>query len=310
MINKENIHQQIGFLSTSSTIIEEHGNARDSLKAESTHLDRPLIDVPRIITGIKTEYEHILCRVLCLSDEQIWTCGYSGSIMRLYNLQGVLVKSIKTKSGNWQADITVTQSGDLVYTDEDDKTVNTVKNTQIQTVIRLQGWRPVCVCSTSSGDLLVATVSDDNKQTKIVRYCDFTAKQSIQYNYKGQALFSSGPYIKCIIENRNLDICVVDSRAQYVVVVNQVGELLFIYNGFPSPSKPFKPVGVTTDSQSRILIADFNNRIHILDQEGKLLRYIDNCGLLRPVSVCVDSQDNLFVAELSLCAVKKIQYCA
>lgn len=100
MINKENIHQQIGFLSTSSTIVEEHGNARDSLKAESTPLDRPLIDVPLIITGIKTEYEHRLCRVLCLSEEQIWTCGYSGSIMRLYNLQGVLVKSIKTKSEN------------------------------------------------------------------------------------------------------------------------------------------------------------------------------------------------------------------
>lgn len=72
--------------------------------------------------------------------------------MELYNLQG---KSIQTKSGNKPQDIAVTKSGDLVYIDDIEKTVNIVKNTFIETMVRLDEWIPHYVCSTLSDDLLV-----------------------------------------------------------------------------------------------------------------------------------------------------------
>ncbi|XP_078331295.1 uncharacterized protein LOC111106367 [Crassostrea virginica] len=289
-INREQIHQQIGSLSELVITF--------------------LLDEPRILTDIQTECRY-LNSVSCLSDSELWTCGgFIDNILRLYNLQGELLRSVRTKSGYESWDIAVTRSGDLVYTDYRDSSINLVSGTQIQTLITLRGWTPLNLCSTSSGDLLVFMTSDDGEQTKVMRYSGSTEKQSIQWDDQGNPLYSSGDYTKYLSENRNSDICVADYDAGAVVVVSAAGKLRFRYTGPPStPRKSFRPVGITTDSRANILTSDcYNHRIHIIDQDGHFLRFIHNCGVQDPWGLCVDSRDNLFVAEYFTRKVKKLQY--
>ena len=75
----------------------------------------------------------------CLCDKKIWTRGDVG-IMKLYNLKGELVKSVKTVSGNKPADIVVMLGGDLICSDDSNNSINIVKNTQIKPLIKLSGW--------------------------------------------------------------------------------------------------------------------------------------------------------------------------
>ncbi|XP_056022956.1 E3 ubiquitin-protein ligase TRIM71-like [Ostrea edulis] len=305
-INKDQLNGMFGSLSPLS-INTEHGDTIKSAEAVSSPSVKPLLDEPRLTATIDTGYNR-LYSVSCLSEDQVWTCGPLNKTMNLLNLQSELLTSIQTKSGNAPEDIAVTRDGDLVYTDDIYRAINLIKNKQIQTVITLQGWYPLSVCSTASDDLLVTMVSDDVKQSKVVRYSGSTEKQSIQFDDQGRPLYSSGD-MNYLSENKNLDICVADGGASAVVVVNQSGKLRFRYTGHPSNTEQsFYPHGITTDSQSHILTADwYSNRIHILDQDGQFLRYI-HCGLEFPLGLCVDIRDNLFVAEHVTAKVKKIQY--
>nr|XP_022322628.1 uncharacterized protein LOC111124059 [Crassostrea virginica] len=302
---KEELCSFIGKLTPLSTTLEERVF---TAKKPNTSV-RELLDETEVLNTIKTGHER-LRTVTCLYEEQIWTSGETADI-KCFNIQGVLQITIKTKSGKAPNDIAVYSDGALVYSDWRTRTVYKVKNDQTEEIITLQGWKPTQLCVTSSGDLLVTMFNDDETQSKVVRYSESTVKQTIQFDDEGQPLYSGNNSIKYISENRNLDICVADSEANAVVVVNQAGKFRFRYTGPLSSTKneSFKPFGITTDSQSRILTSDCNNHcIHILDTDGQFLCYINNCDLEYPYGLCVDSNDSLFVCEIRNGNMKKITY--
>nr|XP_034305152.1 uncharacterized protein LOC105347238 [Crassostrea gigas] len=304
-IDSEKLYRMFGQITPLST---DTGENIVSLNQPNISV-RELLDEPELVTTIQTGYEY-LRSVTCLNEDRIWMSGQTNDV-KCFNIKGSLLQTIKTKSWNWRNDIAVDSDGDLLYSDCETKTVNKVKNGQIEELIRLKGWRPVNMCITSAGDLLVTMYSVDFSQSKVNRYSGSTEKQTVEIDDEGKPLYSRNSTIKYITENRNRDICVADHGAGAVVVVNRDGKLRWRYTGHPSvtKNKPFKPCGITTDSQSRILTADSDNHcIHILDQNGQFLRYIDKCDLKYPFSLCVDNNDNLYVCEYYKGNVKKIKY--
>jgi hypothetical protein len=295
--DSEQLYKSLGSLIPLSFTTDENGDTSATLKITDTS-SKDQADEPQLVATIKTGYE-CLRSVTCLNEDEFWASA-KVSDMKCFNIQGTVINTIQTKSGEWPRDIAVTRNGDLMYSDRIAKTVCKVQSGKIKKVIKLKGWMPAQLCVTSSGDLLVAMFNDDETQAKVVRYFGSTEKQRIQSDDEGQPLYSGNEYDKYISENRNLDICVADVEAGAVVVVNQAGKLRFRYTGHPSTTKtePFKPWGITTD----------NHCIHILDQNGQFLRYIDNCDLKDPAGLCVDKSDNLFVAEFYSGKVKKIKY--
>ncbi|XP_065938040.1 uncharacterized protein [Magallana gigas] len=305
-IDREKLCSLFGQITPLSTATEENVL---SLNQPNTSV-RELLDEPELVATIQTGHEK-LRSVTCLNDDRIWTSGETKDI-KCFNIKGSLLQTIKAKSRNWPNDIAVDNDGDLLYADWTTGTVNKEKNGQIEELITLPlEWTPSNLCVTSTGDLLVTMYSDDYTQSKVVCYSGSTEKQTIHIDEEGKPLYSGNDNTKYITENRNHDICVADWAAGAVVVVNQDGKLRWRYTGHPSVTKnnPFQPWGITTDSQSRILTADrIKHCIHILDQNGQFLRYIDNCDLKDSFGLCVDNNDDLFVCECFKGSVKKIKY--
>lgn len=270
---------------------------RENIICEPTYLER-LFSEDSTERAIAKKDSNIFRSISCLNDKEIWICG-ENNILRLYNSQGKLVKSIKTKSGNCPMDITMTQNGDLVYTDSIDRSVNLVNDTDdIKPVTKLPGWIPHSISGSSKGGLLIVLESEDYNHAKVIHFRGSEVRQTIQFDSDGFPLYRSRS-IKYISENRNLDVCVSDCVAGAIVVVNQTGKFRFLYKGIYSKRscRPFQPFGIATDSQGWILTSDWNNElIHMLNRDGRLLSYI-SCDFFDPYSVCVSNMGNLFVAR-------------
>lgn len=87
-INKETFGHLLGSLSNLSTNKEDSGNKVVLPNAMLSSLDRLLIDEPRVVININTEYGNLnkLRCVSGLNDDGFWTSGQD-NLMRLYNRQ-------------------------------------------------------------------------------------------------------------------------------------------------------------------------------------------------------------------------------
>ena len=98
-----------------------------------------------------------------------------------------------------------------------------------------------------------------------------------------------------------------------MVVIDEKGMVRFRYHGTNTMrNESFAPKGIVTDSQSRIIVSDYNNDclhiLHILDQDGEFPGFIEACGQEKPWGLSVDSLGRLWVVLCDSGKIKVVKY--
>ena len=268
---------------------------------------RKLLDEAKEIISIPTEQKPLF-RVALVGNNEAWVSGITNTITRV-DVQGSKVALFKSTCQEWPADIATSQQGELIYTDDEKGTVHIVRDGIIETLITTpKDWKPNSIFCSRFGDIVVHI--SFMTRNKIVFYNGKYITQEIDRDELGFPIFKEGNYSLRMTENNNGDICVSDSNANIVVVLDRVGSVRFRYDGALANRKNrFGPKDVVTDSLSHIIVSDYNNdSLHILDHNGKLLRCIDDCALFNPCGLSVDSMERLWVALCHSGEIKVLEY--
>eukprot|EP00105_Crassostrea_gigas_P044014 XP_019928162.1 PREDICTED: E3 ubiquitin-protein ligase TRIM71 [Crassostrea gigas] len=236
---------------------------------------------------------------------RLWVSDGSDNLVHT-DLQGNHILNIQTKGYRNEGYHTVTQDGDLIYTDKHNDVIKRITmNNTITEFIKTVDWTPLSIHSSHiNGDIFVGMEKGEN--AKVTRY-NKTGKEilNIQRDNKGQKLFKGLLYIT---ENINGDVCVSDWKKYAVVVVNKSGQYRFNYTGQGSV---FTPYGIYTDVLGHIIVCDYHNdTIDLLDQDGQFLCLLltKQQGVVCPRSVCVDDENNVIVGQRNTNKVTVYKY--
>nr|XP_011456909.2 uncharacterized protein LOC105348982 [Crassostrea gigas]XP_034312022.1 uncharacterized protein LOC105348982 [Crassostrea gigas] len=247
------------------------------------------------VPGVYSVYHILLGK-----SGRIWASDECGSLVQT-DLLGNLLQKIQTSGGS-EGYHTVTQDGDLIYTDRKNKVINRIKQDNTMTeFIKTGDWEPISIHSSHiNGDILVGMIKDG--KAKVTRYNKTGEEiQNIQRYNKGQELYSNPCYIT---ENINGDVCTSDYDKRAVVVVNKSGQYRFSYTFFP-------PNGMCTDLLGHIIVCDgLSDTVNVLDQDGQFLSLLltEQQGIMYPRSLCVDDGNNLHVGQFNTSTVKVYKY--
>ena len=161
-------------------LILEIGGYRAMLKlmsppspsADVSHLTTgrgKLIDQVSVIATIPTNYKP-LAGVVCVGGSEAWTYGQNKTITHI-DMHGAVRDTVSTSCLNWPNDISVTRGRELIYGDNNSKTVKIVRHGKSETLITTpQGWRPGRLSCTKSGDTCTnAQVSNQRTKKFLIR---------------------------------------------------------------------------------------------------------------------------------------------
>nr|XP_022328054.1 uncharacterized protein LOC111127252 isoform X1 [Crassostrea virginica]XP_022328055.1 uncharacterized protein LOC111127252 isoform X1 [Crassostrea virginica] len=233
-------------------------------------------------------------------DQKVWMGGDSREL-KLFDLQGHLHRTVTTTNNGMYICM---YNKKVMYIDQNDNSVNIFDDDDIVVTMFTTGdWEPHGITGSASGDLLVCLRKGD--QSKVVRYSSTgTVLQEIQYVSQSQPLYQWAWYIA---ENINGDIITTDLIKRNVIAVDILGIFRYTYSG---RNNDLGASSVATDSVGYVYVTDYQgDKIHMLDREGRFLRYIiPEGGIKLPRPVCMIENGEMIVGEQNTGLAKRIKF--
>ena len=231
-------------------------------------------------------------------DQKVWVGGYNNEL-KLFDLKGNLHRTVNIWIGNHIC----MYKKQLLFSAWIQNSVKKISDDDtVVTMFTTGDWEPYGITESAFGDLLVCLRKGD--QSKVVRYNSTgTVLQEIQYVSHSQPLYRKAWYIA---ENNNLDIIVTYFAKKKVIAVDILGKFRYIY---PGRNSDIYAGSVATDSVGHVYITDYSDdKIHMLDRDGRFLRYIiPEGGLKFPNAICMIGDSEMIVGEQHTGLVKRIR---
>lgn len=244
--------------------------------------------------GIFTNGSEAITAMVPISVNNAWLYSDNSRQNKEVTVNGEVKQMMEL--GAYSRDFFIDDDGTHVHACTD-KTVRTVSPDNINILFSTKPLIPLCVCKSSNGEILLSLVdnlsnSRSRSSTRVVQRMTRTGQVTATYQNQedGRTPLFTKPYRMTLSSQK--DLIVADHTSSHtgrLCVLNEDGRLRFIYEG-KSGKKDFKPNGVCCDTESHILVADSaSHAIHILDQDGKLLRHLitKKEGLVYPFSIAI-----------------------
>ena len=195
-------------------------------------------------------------------------------------------------------DIVLSPQGDILLSDTQSNSIKLISaDKMVKKLFKLQ-WKPSGLCYLHSGDIAV-TFRDEGRV--------------VIYSMSGKVIKELDKKLFCepirVAQSKiNNDLYISDFSGHNVLALDKDYRVRYEYTG-QSDKGSFYPRGLCTDNAGHVLLTDWsNNRVHILDKEGKFLQYLltGQKGLLEPYDIDVDSEGNAWVGKWF--GVKVVKY--
>ena len=279
------------------------GNQETPTKATLPTPQRQLIPTPSVQSSFYTRYNSYDQSIVCVGTGLAWV-RTGDKKLKLMDQSG----AVKDAIDNWFyfSDVVLSPQGEFLLTDTNNKCIRSIHLDRVaRTLFRTQ-WTPYGLCCLHSGDVAVTF----NSEGRVVIY-NMSGK-IVQELSKKLFKLPHG-----VTQNKvNHDLCVCDknkseSTSTGKIVALDVSSYHARYKYRGQDTTPFCPMDLCTDSAGRVLIADYiATRVDILDKDGQFIQYLltKEQGLLKPISIDVDSEGNAWVGEERNGGVKVVKY--
>ncbi len=268
---------------------------------------------------------------------------FEGEIIKSMKLKSFGIKIGGDEKEPALSDVTITEENDIIVVDRDNKKVKVFDmegqllfcsvQGQFMTPNRVTALRPsgnVLVKDDKSlkvltpdgtllrnfAERLKHPVASTQTNTGEILVTDWVTGCVHGFSSVGVQQFSFASHLEApayIASSKRGQIIISDWKQNFIRVYDKNGKFMFQYGGEGNgPGQLNHPYGVCADHYGHIFIADnWNNRIHMLSEEGKFLRFLldKNDGIHWPQAVTVDNLGRLVVAELNG-TIKIYQYLA